>query len=135
MKKFLFICSLLLIFSCEDDGTTEFCDIISSQTINLANPEFIDLQVPGGWEYANGGTKGIVIYRFGNSYRAFSRECPLEACVNRMVVANDIKLVCPCDDSEFSILDGSPQTAGVSKSVCEFKVSQSGSLVLNVTNF
>jgi nitrite reductase/ring-hydroxylating ferredoxin subunit len=135
MRKFLFICSLILIFSCEDDGTTEFCDIINDQTINLANPEFINLQVPAGWSYANGGTKGIVIYRFGNSYRAFSRECPIQACVNKMIVVNDIKLQCPCDDAEFSILDGSPQTAGVSKSVCEFKVNQLSSSVLNVTNF
>jgi nitrite reductase/ring-hydroxylating ferredoxin subunit len=135
MKKLLFICSFLLIFSCENDGTNEFCDIISNQTINLANPEFINLQVPAGWAYANGSTKGIVIYRLGNSYRAFSRECPLETCANRMVVENDIKLVCPCDDAEFSILDGSPQTAGVTESVCEFKVSQGGSSVLNVTNF
>jgi len=135
MKKLLFICSFLLILSCESDGTTQFCDIINSQTINLANPEFINLQVPAGWAYANGGTKGVVIYRLGNSFRAFSRECPHLTCANKMVVVNDIKLACPCDDAEFSILDGSPQTAGVSKSVCEFKVNQISSSVLNVTNF
>ncbi len=135
MKKLLFISSFLLIFNCENNGTTQFCDIISNQTINLANPEFINLQVPAGWAYANGGTKGIVIYRLGNSFRAFSRECPHQTCANKMVVVNDIKLLCPCDDAEFSILDGSPQTAGVSKSVCEFKVEQVSSSILNVTNF
>jgi len=135
MKKFFYFCAFLLVFGCESDDSNQFCDIINSQTINLANPEFINLQVPAGWAYANGGTKGIVIYRLGNSFRSFSRECPHNACANKMTVINDIKLVCPCDDAEFSVLDGSPQTAGVSKSVCEFKVTQVSSSVLNVTNF
>lgn len=135
MRKFFFLCSFLLILSCESNGTNQYCDIINSQTINLANPQFNNLQVPGGWNYANGGPKGIVLYNFSSSFRAFSRECPQLDCTSKMTVVNDIKLVCPCDNSEYSILDGSPLTAGVSKSVCEFKVTQVSSTVLNVTNY
>lgn len=135
MKKLLLIFAILLIFSCESDRTNQYCDIINNQTINLSNPEFINLQVPAGWAYANGGPKGIVLYNYSSSFRAFSRECPQLDCTSQMTVVNDIKLTCPCDNSEYSILDGSPQTAGVSKSVCEFKVTQVSSAVLNVTNY
>ena len=136
MKKiFLLICTIFIL-SCESDGTNQRCDIINPVTINLANPEFINIQVPGGWSYANGGPKGLVIYNFGSNYKAFSRECPsITNCSQKMNVVNDIKLVCPCDDAEFSILDGSPQTAGINESVCEFKVVGTGSGVLNISNF
>lgn len=136
MKKFIPLLSLIFILSCESDGSNQRCDIINPVTINLANPEFINIQVPGGWSYANGGPKGLVIYNFGSNYKAFSRECPsITNCGQKMNVVNDIKLVCPCDDAEFSILDGSPQTAGINESVCEFRVERAGSGVLNISNF
>jgi nitrite reductase/ring-hydroxylating ferredoxin subunit len=135
MKKILVLLSFIAFLSCESDGNNQFCDIISNQTINLANPEFNNLLVPAGWSYANGGTKGLVIYNFNNSFRAFSRECPNLDCSNRMIVENDTRIICPCDDAEYSILDGSPINSEASKSVCEFRVVEVGSSALNITNF
>ena len=134
MNKILFFFSFIFILSCESDGVNQHCDIINTQTINLANPEFIDLQVPSGWAYANGSVKGLVIYNLGNSFKAFSRECPHTTCAGKLTMVNDIKLVCPCDDAEFSILNGSPQTAGISDWVCEFRVVQVNTSVLSITN-
>ena len=135
MKKVLLFLVFIFLLSCESDGTNQHCDIINIETINLANPQFIDLQVPGGWAYANGSVRGLVVYNFGSSFRAFSRDCPHTNCASQMNVVNDIKIVCPCDDAEFSIIDGSPQTVGILESVCEFRVVQVGSSILNITNF
>lgn len=136
VKKSIFVLFLFFLFACESNGENSYCDIINNQTINLANPEFINLQVPGGWAYANGGPKGLLLYNFGNNFKAFSRECPADrTCAEKMKVINDIKLVCPCDDSEYSILDGSPQTPGFTNSVCEFRVFKASSNILNITNF
>ncbi len=136
MKKFLALCSFVLLISCESNGDNRFCDIINDVTINLVNPQYINLQVPGGWAYANGGPRGLILYNTGTVFKAFSRECPhLPTCTSQLVVENDIKMVCPCDDAFFSILDGSPQTSGVNESVCEFKVIQTSSTILNITNF
>ncbi|AOW21575.1 hypothetical protein LPB138_13200 [Urechidicola croceus] len=135
MRNFFCFLLLLTFISCESDGNNQFCDIINNQTINLANPEFINLQVPAGWNYANGGPKGLILYNFGSSFKAFSRECPQLSCSNKMTVENDIKMVCPCDGAQFSILDGSPQTSGITNSVCEFRVIQVSGTVLNVTNY
>lgn len=136
MKKFLLLFSFITLIGCESNENFSRCDIINPATINLVNPEFINLQIPGGWAYANGGPRGLIMYNAGSSFKAFSRECPhLNTCTSAMVVENDIKMVCPCDDAAFSILDGSPQTSGVNDSVCEFKVTQVNSTVLSVTNF
>lgn len=135
MKKILVLFSFLLIISCESNDYNRLCDIINPTTINLVNPQYIDLLTPAGWAYANGGPRGLILYNTGSSFKAFSRQCPISSCANNLVVENDIKMVCPCDDAVFSILDGSPQTAGVTESVCEFKVVQLGSDVLNITNF
>ena len=136
LKKLLFIFSIVFLVSCESNGENSYCDIINNEIINLSNPQFIDLQVPGGWAYSNGSVKGLVIYNYGNTYKAWSRECPSDDnCSGRMSIVNDIKLVCPCDDSEYSILDGSPQTPGFNNSVCEFRVLKGSSTILNITNF
>ena len=136
MKKFLLLFSFISLLGCESNENFSRCDIINPATINLVNPEFINLQVPGGWAYANGGVRGLILYNAGSSFKAFSRECPhSNTCTSAMVVENDIKMVCPCDDAAFSILDGSPQTPDINDSVCEFKVTQVSGTVLSVTNF
>ena len=136
MKKILLLISIISLLSCESNDNYSRCDILNPVTINLANPQFINLQVPAGWAYASGGPKGLIIYNTGSSFKAFSRECPqLSTCTKLLVVENDIKMVCPCDDATFSILDGSPQTSGVTDAVCEFKVTQVSSTVLSVGNF
>ncbi len=45
-----------------------------------------------------------------------------------------LKLKCPCDNSEYSIIDGSPQTAGNIHFAREYKVILNGS-TLNIRNF
>lgn len=135
MKKLILICSFLMLINCESNDTNQYCDIINNQTINLTNPQFNQLQVPGGWNYANGSTKGIVLYNYINNFRAFSRECPQLDCASKMTVLNNTKLVCPCDNSEYSILDGSPLTENFTKPVCEFKVIKVSSNVLQVVNY
>lgn len=135
MRNLFLILSILLFANCESNGVNQHCDIINTVTANLVNPEFINIQVPGGWSYANGSVKGLIIYNSGSFFKAFSRECPKRDCSNKLTVKNDIKMVCPCDDSEYSILDGSPQTAGFTESVCEFKVVEVNTTVINITNY
>ncbi|WP_460189353.1 Rieske (2Fe-2S) protein [Urechidicola sp. KH5] len=136
MKKNLLIFCAISLFSCDNDDSFQNCDIINNVTVNLVNPQFSNLLTPGGWAYSAGGPYGIILYNAGTSYKAFSRECPINNnCTQQMIVENDIKMVCPCDDSEFSILDGTPQTEGVTVAVCEFRVTQVNNNILDVSNF
>jgi len=42
---------------------------------------------------------------------------------------------CPCDNSEFNILNGAPLTAGISYSAREYLVTNLTGSVLRITNF
>lgn len=134
---FLFI--FLWFSSCESDDQKNLLPyIIVNETINLTNPEFINLQVPGGWAYANGGIKGIIIYNLnGSLYKAYERSCPqiLPSPCSQMTVEQSFKLKCPCDQSEFNILNGTPLTPNINYIVREYKVTVINSNTLKITNF
>jgi nitrite reductase/ring-hydroxylating ferredoxin subunit len=145
VKKTLFLFAFLLAFmavlSCSDDGDdgNQFLpNVPVNQTIFLNNPEFIDLQVVGGWAYAQGGISGIVIYHSGiNSYLAFERSAPHltpRAC-SRMNVENSLVMVCPCDDAEFNLLNGAPLTEGIRYAARQYRVLITGPNTLQITNF
>ncbi len=136
MKKTLLLISLIFIFTNCNDDAAEYrkrCDIITPQTIYLNNPQFINLTNPGGHALAQGGPRGIVIYYSGINYTAISLECPSSTQCNEPMRVDGLKLVCPCDESEYSILDGSPITEGVTTPACVFKVT-GGNSVLNISN-
>lgn len=134
---------ILLIFfwfvSCEQDDQNNLLPyVLVNETINLANPEFINLQVPGGWAYANGGIKGIIIYNLNsNSFKAYERSCPhlVPSACTRMTVEQSFKMKCPCDQSEFNILNGSPLTANINYVTKEYKVTIINANTLKITNF
>jgi len=142
MKKLLFsIGIIILFFSCsseDSDNNTNLPNVNVNETIFLNNPEFIDLNVVGGWAYAQGGITGIVIYHSSsNIYVAFERSAPHlspQPC-SIMDVRNSIKMICSCDESEFSILDGSPQTDGIKYAARQYKVTILGNNTLHITNF
>lgn len=137
LKIILFI--VFCILSCERDDQNNLLPYVQvNETINLANPEFINLQVPGGWAYANGGIKGIVIYNInGSSFKAYERSCPhlLPSACSRMTVEQSFKMKCHCDQSEFNILNGTPLTQNINYVAKEYKVTIVSSSSLKITNF
>jgi nitrite reductase/ring-hydroxylating ferredoxin subunit len=141
MKKIAFLLIFFLTFSCSNnniDPNNILPNVPVNETIFLNNPQYINLQVVGGWAVAPGGIKGILIYHSGiNNYVAFERACPHLAPQNcsQMHVESSIKMVCPCDDSEFSILNGSPLTEGVKFPARQYRVVLVGPNTLNITNF
>ena len=139
MKKLLVICTFFLLVSCEKNDLNDVLpDIIVDEIIDLNLPQYINLQSPSGWAYTNGGLKGIVILNTGTGsqpFKAFDRACPNNDCSSPMTFDGSLKLTCPCDDSEYSILDGSPQTAGNSHFAREYRALLINSATLNITNF
>lgn len=131
----------MLLFSCNDNSdqfNTILPEVPVNKTIFLNNPEFIDLQVVGGWAYSQGGISGIVIYHSGiNTYLAYERSAPHlspEAC-SQMSVKNSLTMECPCDDSVFNILNGAPMTDGVNYAAKQYRVLNTGPNTLQITNF
>ena len=142
MKYFTAILLVIfLIFSCDTEGNEEnnlLPEVTVDETIFLNNPEYINLQVVGGWAYSQGGISGIILYHYSsNSYVAFERSAPHlspQLC-SKMSVKNGIIMFCSCDESEFNILNGAPLTEGVNYQARQYRVSILSSNTLRITNF
>lgn len=139
MYKLLLLLVVVLFFSCEKNDTNDILpDVFVDETINLNLPQYINLQTPSGFAYANGGIKGIVIQNTGIGnppYKAFDRACPNNDCATPMNFDGSLKLKCPCDNSEYSIIDGSPQTPGNIHIAREYRVNVINGSTLNIRNF
>lgn len=80
-------------------------------TINVNNPAYADLSVPGGWLYLTGGSMGIIVYRKSNSeFVAMDRHCPYQPQDYCRVYVDDSEVIARdtlCCGSAYLIMDGS----------------------------
>ncbi len=140
MKKVLFLFATVLFLSCTDSGNENNCFpfISVNQTINLELPQYIDLNVPGGWAYAPGGLQGLIVYNInGVQFKAYDRLCPGEniSSCSQMVVDANLRILCQCDNTEYNILNGAPLTEGGACFANEYLVENLNGSILRVTNF
>ena len=141
MKKIWVFLLCISFYSCDNENN-EFDDLLPdipvNQTIFLNNPEFINLQVVGGWAYSQGGISGIIVYHYGiDTYVAYERSAPhlSPTPCSTMTVKNGLIMKCACDDSEFNILNGAPLTEGVNYPARQYRVIATGPNTLQITNF
>jgi nitrite reductase/ring-hydroxylating ferredoxin subunit len=140
VTRIMIFAFLWLFFSCSDNSD-EYDQILPNvpveETVFLNNPEFINLQIVGGWAYSKGGISGIIVYHSGiNNYVAFDRAAPHiqpKTC-SKMYVKDGLFMVCPCDESQFSILNGAPLTEGIRYAAKQYRVIVMGN-TLRITNF
>lgn len=111
-KLFLNISFFLLLttFGCRNRDHGVIPSVPFERTLNILTPEFFELQVPGGWVYHTGGSRGLIIYRKSDTeFTVLERHStfePQNSCA--VVVAEDGVIVeDPCSDSQWLIMDGS----------------------------
>lgn len=79
-------------------------------SVNVNLPAYIDLSVPSGHVLVNGGSQGIILYRYTlDQFVALDRHATADIPANcRVEVAEDgLILTDPCSNSEWLIIDGS----------------------------
>lgn len=79
-------------------------------SINVNLPNYMDLSVPSGHILVNGGSKGIILYRYTlDDFVALDRHATADIPAGCQVqVAEDgLMLIDPCGNSEWLIIDGS----------------------------
>ena len=139
MQKSLLLLFLIFLFSCEKNETNDILPNVSVNfTINLDLPQYINLQTPtGSVETNNGGLQGVLILNTGLTplFKAYERACPNNDCSSAMIFDGSLKMKCPCDNSEYSIIDGSPQTSGNLHFAREYRVLQINPSTINITNY
>lgn len=138
MRNLFFLILFMILISCEKNETNDILpDYSFNTTVNLDLPQYIELNTPSGWTYTNGAIQGIVIQNTGIGnppFKAFERACPNYDCTTPMTFDGSLKMKCSCDNSEYSIYDGSPQTTGNIHFAREYRVTQKGASLI-ITNF
>ena len=80
-------------------------------SINVNNPAYADIAVPGGWLYLTGGSMGILVYRSTpETFVALDRHCPYRTADLCRVSVDESELIArdtTCCNSAFLITDGS----------------------------
>ena len=78
--------------------------------INLSEPAYFGLTVIGGYTYIDGGSRGIIVYRTSDEYKAYERHTPYESekpCAQVSVDSTATFMVDECSGSRFYLIDGS----------------------------
>ena len=135
MKKLILFILIVNALACgtTDDGNPILPDIPVNQTVFLNTQN--ELQAIGGSALISGGIAGIIVYRFSNEqFLAWDRACPhLQPQTCSRMNINGLLMECPCDQTTFSILDGSPQN-NTPYPARQYRVIKEGE-TLFITNF
>jgi nitrite reductase/ring-hydroxylating ferredoxin subunit len=103
--------SLLNVNSCSSREDTVSCFPDTPINVTLLPSHYFNLQTQQ-WTYVEmdgAGTRGLIVVKNGNTYRAYDRNAP------HICPGNDTTLnvefpfvVCPKDNAKWNILDGGP---------------------------
>lgn len=135
MKKLIIIFSFLLFINCGADTIVNDCftSVNISGTINLSNPEFINLQVPLGFAFTSLAGRNLLLIRStSDNFKAFDLECPERDCSDSMEY-DGLKLICSCTGKEYNSLNASP-IDGEGCFALEYNVVESSASTLQISN-
>lgn len=104
--------ALVLATSCKKDNTTGVPPVQLDVSINITLPEYVDLQVVGGWVYLTGGSQGLIVYRTSqDGFIALDRHCPYQPENFCRVYVDESEVIArdtACCHSAFLIVNGQP---------------------------
>ncbi|MBL4652940.1 MAG: hypothetical protein JKY53_08775 [Flavobacteriales bacterium] len=140
MKYFIKIFTLLILLmflGCRKSSDSGIPYVQVSIQLYTTDPIFFNLSNVGGWEYINGGSKGILVYRSGiDDFKAYDRHCPYQpsdVCSKVAVDSSNIIAVDTCCNSQFVITDGEVTGGPAVQPLKEYQTSFDGT-VLTITN-
>ena len=134
---YIIISSILLIIGCKKDNNSGIPLVSVIIYLNSNNPEFVNLNVVGGWTYITGGSRGLIVYRSSNSeFKAYDRHCTYDSSNSCALVSVDVSNIRGLDDccgSMFLLTDGSVTKGPANLPLKQYQTSFDGS-VLHIFN-
>ncbi len=105
----LFLTSIFFT-SCNKQEPYPIPNVPVNIVINLDLPSYQQLNVPGGYAYVNGGSRGIIVYRNFDEFVALDRHSTFNSDDPCAVVDvnpdNFFELIDTCSDVTYSIMSG-----------------------------
>lgn len=106
-----FVAAVLLVPGCRKNEAGGVPPVSVDITLNVNNPAYNALAVPGGWLYLSGGSRGLIVYRSGpDRFVALDRHCPYQPANICRVSVDSSEVIArdsTCCGSAFLITDGS----------------------------
>jgi nitrite reductase/ring-hydroxylating ferredoxin subunit len=119
---------LLVLSSCKSSDNDIIPDVFVDFTIDLLDPEFVNLTAIGNsdtidasnWGYRSAGydDNGIIIYSGPDEYFAFDRTCPHDYAVNDLSVKVKIDYavaICPVCSTKYALSAYGTPISGIGK--------------------
>ena len=121
----------------KEDNNTNIPLVNVNYYIHTNDPAYNPVSTPGGWMYLNGGSRGLILYRYSNDeFRVFDRHCtfePSNTCALVSVETNNITAFDNCCNSKFLITDGSVTQGPANLPLKQYRTTFDGS-VLHIYN-
>lgn len=139
LRYFLFAQLLLslFLFSCEERNYP-IPDVPVNLSINLSLPSYSTLNVPGGYVFINGGSRGIVVYRNFDEFVALDRHSTYNSQEDCAIVdinpSNTFELIDTCSGSTFSILSGVVLSGPAQWGLRRYNTYWDGAYTVNIYN-
>jgi nitrite reductase/ring-hydroxylating ferredoxin subunit len=136
-KNLLLLALLLFLMACKKDNN-EVRSSGVNEYLNLNEPSYLDLNVPGNYIYYPAGTRGIIVYRRSNTeFVAYERSCPYDPQNSTGLVTVETTLTSAADStcgSRFSIYDGSIINGPTTQSLSQYRTELIQGNVLHIFN-
>ena len=141
--------AIVMLAACEeknpDEGYALIPDVHISREINIKQPEYDDLNHPGGYVYLDEGFRGVIVVQtYENRFKALERACPSapkKTCARATVDSSRLFIGCgnyadsqwqECTQSKFN-LDGSVMEGPADRPMKSYHLQKDGDFLL-ITN-
>lgn len=122
--------------ACQKDDRPYFPTVSFEEYVYLNNPSSFPLSAPGGFVYADGGYRGLIVFRrtgghTAHDYAAFDRGCPEhyeDDCGYLDVTQGELYAICRCDGEKYLLMDGAP-AEGASLPLRNYSLSLNGNVI------
>jgi len=132
MVKFLFLLSsCLILINCKNQYE-DIPDVNVDVYINTLDPNYQNLAGLGAWAYANGGSKGIIVFQYDlGKFAAYDRHCTYDSknTCSKISADNNIYAIDSCCGSKFQLLDGIPIEGPASLPLKKYNTSFDGNII------
>lgn len=138
VKNLLLLLFLLPALSCKKDKQQDVRSGGVNEYLNLNEPIYLDLNVPGNYVYYAAGTRGIIVYRRSNTeFIAYERSCPYDPQLSTGLVTVETTLTSMADStcgSRYALYDGSIINGPTTKSLSQYRTEMLSGNILHIYN-